>query len=162
MMIVKEVTNSFNKAYFVISEDADDLFSLRRIVEGGDYVIADSTRVIKQVGEYARPDKGERIKVRVSIRVENISFDQSICEDSGNCHTEIILECIILNEIASAVKVNPCPCVINITIQYINITCIESINSRFTASRYFQISKLQVIDISINNDIIFFNHAINR
>jgi protein pelota len=77
-MIVKEVTNSSDKAYFVISEDADDLFSLRRIIEGGDYVIADSTRVIKQVGEYARPDKGERIKVRVSIRVENISFDQSI------------------------------------------------------------------------------------
>jgi protein pelota len=77
-MIVKEVTNSSDKAYFVISEDADDLFSLRRIIEGGDYVIADSTRVIKQVGEYARPDKGERIKVRVSIRVENISFDRSI------------------------------------------------------------------------------------
>jgi protein pelota len=77
-MIVKEVTNSSDKAYFVISEDADDLFSLRRIIEGGDYVIADSTRVIKQVGEYARPDKGERIKIRVSIRVENISFDQSI------------------------------------------------------------------------------------
>jgi protein pelota len=77
-MIVKEVTNSSDKAYFVISEDADDLFSLRRIIEGGDYVIADSTRVIKQVGEYARPDKGERIKVRVSVRVENISFDQSI------------------------------------------------------------------------------------
>lgn len=77
-MIVKEVTNSSDKAYFVISEDADDLFSLRRIIEGGDYVIADSTRVIKQVGEFARPDKGERIKVRVSIRVENISFDQSI------------------------------------------------------------------------------------
>ena len=77
-MIVKEVTNSSDKAYFVISEDADDLFSLRRIIEGGDYVIADSTRVIKQVGEYARPDKGERIKVRVSIRVENISFGQSI------------------------------------------------------------------------------------
>ena len=76
-MIVKEVINS-DKAYFVIPEDADDLFSLRRIIESGDYVVADSTRVIKQVGEYARPDKGERIKVRVSIRVENISFDQSI------------------------------------------------------------------------------------
>src|ERR671910_1942606 len=76
-MIVKEVINS-DKAYFAIPEDADDLFSLRRIIESGDYVVADSTRVIKQVGEYARPDKGERIKVRVSIRVENISFDQSI------------------------------------------------------------------------------------
>src|ERR671916_3140635 len=76
-MIVKEVINS-DKAYFVIPEDADDLFSLRRIIESGDYVVADSTRVIKQVKEYARPDKGERIKVRVSIRVENISLDDMV------------------------------------------------------------------------------------
>lgn len=77
-MIVKEVMDSSGKAYIVIPEDADDLFSLRRIIENGDYVITDSTRVIKQVGEYTRPDKGERIKVRVSVRVENISFDQTI------------------------------------------------------------------------------------
>jgi protein pelota len=77
-MIVKEVMDSSGKAYIVIPEDADDLFSLRRVIENGDYVITDSTRVIKQVGEYTRPHKGERIKVRVSVRVENISFDQSI------------------------------------------------------------------------------------
>jgi protein pelota len=76
-MIVKEVLDS-DKAYFVIPDDADDLFSLRRIIESGDHVIADSTRVIKQIGEYARPDKGERIKVRVSILVKNVSFDQSM------------------------------------------------------------------------------------
>src|ERR671925_1344792 len=77
-MIVKDVIDSSDKAYFVIPEDADDLFSLRRVIESGDYVIADSTRVIKQTGEYARPDKGERIRVRVSVRVENVSFDQSM------------------------------------------------------------------------------------
>ncbi len=77
-MIVKEIIDSSDKAYFVIPEDSDDLFSLRRLIRSGDHVIADSTRVIKQVGEYTRPDKGERIKVRVSIRVENISFDQSM------------------------------------------------------------------------------------
>ena len=49
-MIVKEVMDSSGKAYIVIPEDADDLFSLRRIIESGDYVITDSTRVIKQVG----------------------------------------------------------------------------------------------------------------
>lgn len=77
-MIVKDVIDSSDKAYFVIPEDADDLFSLRRVIESGDYVIADSTRVIKQIGEYTRPDKGERIKVRISVRVENVSFDQSM------------------------------------------------------------------------------------
>ena len=58
-MIVKEVMDSSGKAYIVIPEDADDLFSLRRVIENGDYVITDSTRVIKQVGEYTRPDKGK-------------------------------------------------------------------------------------------------------
>jgi protein pelota len=77
-MIIKEAKESSGKAYFVIPEDADDLFTLRRIIENGDYIFADTTRVIKRVQEYARPDKGERIKVRVSIRVENISLDDMV------------------------------------------------------------------------------------
>jgi protein pelota len=77
-MISKEVKGSSGKAYFVIPEDADDLLILRRIIENGDYIIADTTRVIKQTKEYARPDKGERIKVRVSIRVERISLDDVV------------------------------------------------------------------------------------
>ena len=77
-MISKEAKGSSGKAYFIIPEDADDLLTLRRIIEKGDYAIADTTRVIKQVKEYTRPDKGERIKVRVSIRVENISLDDVI------------------------------------------------------------------------------------
>jgi protein pelota len=77
-MIIKEAKESSGKAYFVIPEDADDLFTLRRIIENGDQIFADTTRVIKRVQEYARPDKGERIKVRVSIRVENISLDDMV------------------------------------------------------------------------------------
>jgi protein pelota len=77
-MIIKEAKESSGKAYFVIPEDADDLFTLRRIIENGDYIFADTTRVIKRVQEYSRPDKGERIKVRVSIRVENISLDDMV------------------------------------------------------------------------------------
>jgi protein pelota len=77
-MIIKEAKESSGKAYFVIPEDADDLFTLRRIIENGDHIFADTTRVIKKVKEYARPDKGERIKVRVSIRVENISLDDMV------------------------------------------------------------------------------------
>ncbi|MFL6526358.1 MAG: mRNA surveillance protein Pelota, partial [Nitrososphaera sp.] len=76
-MIVKPSGTS-NNAFFIIPEDADDLFTLRRIVEKGDHVIADSTRLIKQVKEYGRPDKGERVKVRVAIKVEQSNLDSAV------------------------------------------------------------------------------------
>ena len=49
-MIVKP-SGTLNNAFFIIPEDADDLFTLRRIIEKGDRVIADSTRLVKQVKE---------------------------------------------------------------------------------------------------------------
>ncbi len=76
-MIVKQIGTS-NNAHFVIPEDSDDLFTLRRLIEEGDHVVADTTRVIKQVKEFGRPDKGERIKVRVSLRVEQIGLDTAV------------------------------------------------------------------------------------
>src|SRR2546422_10409065 len=76
-MIVKPSGIS-NNAFFVIPEDADDLFTLRRIVEKHDHVIADTNRVIKQVKEYGRPDKGERVKVRVCIRGEQSEVDAAV------------------------------------------------------------------------------------
>jgi protein pelota len=65
-------------AFFIIPEDADDLFTLRRIIEENDHVIADTNRVVKQVKEYSRPDKGERVKVRISIRVEESELDAAV------------------------------------------------------------------------------------
>ena len=59
----------------VIPEDSDDLLNLRRIIKENDKVIGDTTRVLKQDRDYARPDKGERIKVRVALTVEKISLD---------------------------------------------------------------------------------------
>jgi len=76
-MIVKPSGTS-NTAFFIIPDDADDLFTLRRIIEKGDRVISDSTRLVKQIKEYGRPDKGERIKVRVAIRVEQSKLDSSV------------------------------------------------------------------------------------
>ena len=76
-MIVKPSGTSIN-AFFIIPEDADDLFTLRRIIEKGDRVIADSTRLVKQVKEYGRPDKGERVKIRVAIKVEHIKLDSAV------------------------------------------------------------------------------------
>jgi protein pelota len=77
-MITKEVKGSSGKAIIAIPDDADDLLSMRRIIEPGDDVTADTTRVIKQVKEYARPDKGNRVNVRLSINVENISLDDVV------------------------------------------------------------------------------------
>ena len=59
----------------VIPEDSEDLFNLRRIVQQGDTIVGDTTRVIKQEKDYSRPDKGERIKVRIALTVEKISLD---------------------------------------------------------------------------------------
>ncbi len=59
----------------VIPEDPDDLFNLRRIIKEGDTIVGDTTRVIKQEKDYARPDKGERIRVRIALTVEKISLD---------------------------------------------------------------------------------------
>lgn len=59
----------------VIPEDSNDLLSLRRIIEAGDRIAGDTTRVIKPDRDYSRPDKGERVHVRISMVVEKISLD---------------------------------------------------------------------------------------
>ena len=60
----------------VIPEDSEDLLNLRRIIKENDKVIGDTTRVLKQDKEYSRPDKGERIKIRIALTVEKISLDE--------------------------------------------------------------------------------------
>ena len=59
----------------VMPEDSDDLLNLRRIIKENDKVIGDTTRVQKQDKDFSRPDKGERIKVRIALTVEKISLD---------------------------------------------------------------------------------------
>jgi protein pelota len=59
----------------VIPEDTEDLLNLRRIIKENDKVIGDTTRVLKQDKDYSRPDKGERVKVRIALTVEKISLD---------------------------------------------------------------------------------------
>jgi protein pelota len=77
-MIINEVKSSSGKAQMIVPEEPDDLFALRRIVEIGDTLIADTTRVVKQIKEYARPDKGERIRVRILLEVQTVSFDGAV------------------------------------------------------------------------------------
>ena len=59
----------------LIPEESDDLLTLRRIIKSGDRIVGTTTRVIKQDKEYARPDRGERVKIRISLEVEKISLD---------------------------------------------------------------------------------------
>jgi len=62
----------------VIPEDSEDLLNLRRIIKEDDKIIGDTTRVLKQDKDYSRPDKGERIKVRIALIVEKISLDGAL------------------------------------------------------------------------------------
>lgn len=74
-MIVK---SSKDNAYVIVPEDADDLFALRRIIRNDDVIVSDTTRVVKQVKEFARPERGERVRVRIALRVENASLDMVV------------------------------------------------------------------------------------
>ena len=76
-MKVTKIKDSVNKLVITL-EEPDDLFSLRRVIEVGDNITADTTRVIKQDSEFSRPDKGERVKIRIILKVEKISFDDTI------------------------------------------------------------------------------------
>ena len=71
-MITKIIDNN---SISCMPEDSDDLIILRRIIKRGDRIVGETVRVIKQEKDFARPDKGERIKIRLSLEVEKISLD---------------------------------------------------------------------------------------
>ncbi len=71
-MIIKKIDEN---SISVIPEDSEDLLNLRRIIKKNDRIIGDTTRVLKQDKDYSRPDKGERIKVRIALTIEKISLD---------------------------------------------------------------------------------------
>src|SRR5438105_460941 len=77
-MIVKHTGGSSSNAILVIPGDSDDLFTLRRVIESGDDVISDTSRLVKQEKEFGRPDRGDRVNVRVRIRVERAELDSSV------------------------------------------------------------------------------------
>ncbi len=61
----------------VTPESPDDLWTLRRIVSKGDLVASETSRVLKDTAEYARPDK-ERIKVKITIETEQVKLDSTL------------------------------------------------------------------------------------
>ena len=84
-MIVKSIDEN---SVALSPEESDDLFTLRRIIKKEDKLTADTTRAIKQEKEFSRPDRGERIKIRVSLDVEKISIDDVV--DRLKVHGRII------------------------------------------------------------------------
>jgi protein pelota len=74
-LITKKIDDS---SVSLIPEESDDLFTLRRVIRSGDVIIGDTSRVVKQEKDFARPDKGERIKIRVALDVEKISIDEVV------------------------------------------------------------------------------------
>ncbi len=67
-----------DNAVALIPEESDDLFTLRRVIDRGDRVIGDTSRAVKQEKEFSRPDKGERVKIRIALDVEKISIDEVV------------------------------------------------------------------------------------
>ncbi|MEO9308147.1 MAG: mRNA surveillance protein Pelota [Nitrososphaera sp.] len=74
-MITKKIDDN---SVSLIPEESDDLFTLRRVIDSGDKIVGDTSRVVKQEKDFARPDKGERIKIRVALDVEKISIDDVV------------------------------------------------------------------------------------
>lgn len=64
-----------DNAVSLIPEESDDLLTLRRIIKSGDRIVGTTSRVIKQDKEYARPDRGDRVKIKIMLDVEKISLD---------------------------------------------------------------------------------------
>jgi len=59
----------------VTTETVDDLWALRRLLEPGDIITSRTTRAAKRQGEFTRPDKGERIKVTMTLQVDSVKMD---------------------------------------------------------------------------------------
>lgn len=71
-MITKIIDDS---SISFLVEESDDLLTLRRVIKKEDKIISDTTRVIKQEKDYSRPDRGERVRIRISLEVEKILLD---------------------------------------------------------------------------------------
>ncbi len=59
-------------------ENPEDLWVLRRIIVSGDMISGETSRAIKETGDFVRPDKGERIKINITLKVERMSLDSGL------------------------------------------------------------------------------------
>lgn len=66
------------KALFLKPLNAQDIWTLRRIVSKGDQVQSWTTREVKLEGEFQRPDKGRRVSVKVKVDVDAVHYDNDL------------------------------------------------------------------------------------
>jgi protein pelota len=66
------------KALFLKPLNAQDIWTLRRIISKGDQVQSWTTREVKLEGEFQRPDKGRRVSVKVKVDVEAVHYDNDL------------------------------------------------------------------------------------
>ncbi|MBP2624842.1 MAG: pelota family protein [Nitrosopumilaceae archaeon] len=59
---------------YVVAEEFDDLLTLRRIIKKNDQIVGSTTWSLKKNSEYIRPDKTERIKIKIVLQVEKITM----------------------------------------------------------------------------------------
>jgi protein pelota len=76
-LIVTEFNQKHGRCSLII-ESAEDLWTLRRLISKGDVIVTRSSRVVKNEGEFSRPDKGERVKTTIALSVEEVHLDSSI------------------------------------------------------------------------------------
>lgn len=76
-MIVNELNPKHGLCSLTV-ESAEDLWTVRRLIAKGDVLVTRSSRVVKREDEFARPDKGERVKITLSLSVEEVHLDSSI------------------------------------------------------------------------------------
>lgn len=76
-MIVTEFNPKHGRCSLTI-ESAEDLWTLRRLVRKGDVIVANSSRVSKKEDEFSRPDKGERVKLTIALKVDGVHLDSSV------------------------------------------------------------------------------------
>ena len=58
----------------VIPESVDDLWHLKHVIEPGDMVYSFTYRRIEEATDKVRPDKTEKKRIRLGLRVENVEF----------------------------------------------------------------------------------------
>lgn len=66
------------RTFTVQPEESDDLLAVRRILEAGDQVSGVTNRVVKREKEYSRPDRGERVTMRLTVQVESAALDSAL------------------------------------------------------------------------------------
>ena len=76
---LKIIRQDYRHGYLeLIPETIDDLYAIYRILKPGDRVRASTKRRIRKDSEDSRADSGERVKLVLEIKVENISFGDNL------------------------------------------------------------------------------------